>query len=263
MEEVLVPLYLHHRYQVEAAASALGGLHFLYTLRGDGREPFQRVPASEQRAALEALLATLQPSVLALPRTVVDRIPPRPMGYGRTRESFPRWTGEAFDALTPAVVAAQMVVSNILAPARAARLVEQAALDPSLPGLDEVIEQLVSTTFRAPTRDPYEAEIARVVQRVVVDGLVGLASDAAMPQVRALATLALRNQKDALTVAANDASNGATAHAVLLASDIERFLERPAEPYTAQPVPVTPPGAPIGDLPMHWLDLVEPPCSRW
>ena len=37
MEEVLVPLYLHHRYQVEAAASAVGG-HALH-LRDARRRP--------------------------------------------------------------------------------------------------------------------------------------------------------------------------------------------------------------------------------
>ena len=33
MEEALVPLYLHHRYQVEAAVKLIGGVHYSYTLR--------------------------------------------------------------------------------------------------------------------------------------------------------------------------------------------------------------------------------------
>ena len=48
MEEVLVPLYLHHRYQVEATASALGGLHYIYAMRGDGRDPVKPVPPKLQ-----------------------------------------------------------------------------------------------------------------------------------------------------------------------------------------------------------------------
>ncbi len=59
IEEVLVPLYLHHRYQVEAAASTVGGIYFVYAMRGDGREPVKFAPAAEQRAALAALLTTL------------------------------------------------------------------------------------------------------------------------------------------------------------------------------------------------------------
>ena len=67
-------------------------------------------------------------------------LPPRPPGFGRTREMFPRYTGSTFDAITPAVVAANHVVSNILNAQRAARLVEQNAIDPSLPGLTTVLD---------------------------------------------------------------------------------------------------------------------------
>ncbi len=96
---------------------------------------------------LAALMRTLAPSALALPDALLQLIPPRPPAYGETRELFPRYTGGAFDAITPAVVAAQHVANNMLAPERAARLVEQHALDPSLPGLEEVIVSLVNTAF--------------------------------------------------------------------------------------------------------------------
>ena len=68
MEEVLLPLYLHHRYQVEAAASVLGGQHYIYAMRGDGRVPFtlgDRLPSSARRS--RRWCATLAPSALALP----------------------------------------------------------------------------------------------------------------------------------------------------------------------------------------------------
>ena len=45
IEEVLVPLYLHHRYQVEATASAVGGVEYVYATRGDGLQPVSRVSA--------------------------------------------------------------------------------------------------------------------------------------------------------------------------------------------------------------------------
>ena len=104
MEEALVPLYLYHRYQVEAAASAVGGMDYIYALRGDGRQPTRPVPAQEQRAALQALMATLKPSALALPDAVVKNLPPRPSGYEGSRELFPRNTGLMFDVITPALV---------------------------------------------------------------------------------------------------------------------------------------------------------------
>jgi Met-zincin/Domain of unknown function (DUF5117) len=260
IEEVLVPLYLHHRYQVEAAASSLGGIYFTYAMRGDGREPVRFASATEQRGALDALLATLKPSELALPRDLLKKIPPRPSGYGGSRELFPRYTGQMFDTITPAVVAANLTIGHLLDDARAARLVQQKALDSALPGLETVIDQLTAAAFGAQGADAYENEIARAVQRVVVEHLMTLASNADMPQVRAIAAQKLQQRQQRLTsVTATHGSS--SAHASLLASDIKRFLDRPFAPATRTEIPSAPPGAPIGDPGMDWLDRMEPGCS--
>ena len=260
IEEVLVPLYLHHRYQVEAAASTVGGIYFTYSMRGDGREPVKFAPAAEQKAALDALMETLQPSFLALPRDLLTKIPPRPSGYGNSRELFPRYTGQMFDTITPAVVAADLTLGYLLDDARAARMVEQHALDATLPGLDAVIDQVFASTFAATSANAYEAEIARAVQRVVVERLMTLAATADMPQVRAVATQKLlqRAQRLSGTPLTNA---GASAHASLLASDIKRFLDRPFAPVTRTEIPTAPPGAPIGDPGMDWLGRLAPLCS--
>ncbi len=147
LEEALVPLYLHHRYQAEAAVKVLGGLYYTYALRGDEQEPMRPVPAAEQNRALEALLATLDPAELTLPRSVLGTLPPRPFTYQAHRELFDRYTGLAFDAVSPSVAASDLVVSLLLQPERAARLVQQDALQPDLPGLGEVIDRLVSASF--------------------------------------------------------------------------------------------------------------------
>jgi hypothetical protein len=273
MEDVLVPLYLHHRYQVESAASTVGGMHYIYALRGDGREPVRMASAVEQNGALRALMAALAPSALVLPDAVVKLIPPRPPGYGQTRELFPRYTGSMFDAVTPAIVAADHVVSLLLTPDRAARLVEQKALSPTLPGLEDIIDALNRASFGASARTPYEAEVKRAVERVVVDELIDLAGTAPMSQVRAIATLQLQRRAAALTrpsPASIDVRDGGTqAHAALLAADIKRFLERPATAVAVRTAaPAAPPGAPVGEPAMDWLHRVEPPCSwydgwRW
>jgi Met-zincin/Domain of unknown function (DUF5117) len=253
LEEVLVPLYLHHRYQVEATASVLGGADYGYAFRGDGRVPFRRVPVAQQRAALGALTATLAPSALALPRPLLDLIPPRPPGFGGSRELFPRYTGDLFDAITPAIVAAEHTVSAVLAGSRAARLVEQHALDPSLPGLDDVIDALYAASFDARVASPYEEEIRRAVERVVVDNLMQLAGGADMPQVRAIATYRLQQRQTQLAAANGEADTSQAAHIALIARDIEKFLDRPMQPYTLPNAPNAPPGAPIGDPGMDWL----------
>jgi len=263
MEEVLLPLYLHHRYQVEAAASVLGGQHYIYAMRGDGRLPFTRATAAEQRAALKALMDTIAPSALALPENVVKLLPPRPDGYGMTRELFPRYTGMTFDVITPAVVAATHTFSSIFQPERAARLVEQHALDPALPGLGEVIDQVGAALVGAAPAGSYESEIARAVQRVAAEHLMGLAASADMPQVRAIVISKLEGARTRLLNMAGAGPDESTkAYAALLARDIARFLDNP-DAFKRPASIVVPPGAPIGEPGWDWIGLGDAPCSLW
>ncbi|WP_419160929.1 zinc-dependent metalloprotease [Candidatus Palauibacter sp.] len=251
LEEALVPLYMHHRYQVDAAASVLGGLEYIYAFRGDGRTPVRRVSGGAQRAALGALAATLRPTELAVPEGVLDQVPPRPPGYGRSRETFPRYTGPAFDAVTPAVVAADHTVSRALEPARAARLVEQHALDPQLPGLDEVLVALVDAVRPEANETPYHTELRLAAYRVLVDRIMALAEGAPMPHVRAIATHRLVELR--AEMAANPPPERDAAFVRLVDRDIERFLDKPSSPYQMPGTPNAPPGAPIGQPAMDWL----------
>ena len=243
LEEALVPLYLHHRYQIDAAAAALGGVDYVYAVRGDGRVPVTPVPGDQQRAALAALLVPVDPAELTLPESVLQQIPPRPPGHGPHRELFPRRTGPVFDALTPAIVAADLTVSQILTPTRAARLVGQALLDETLPDLAEVLEALIDGVFDAPLDTAFERAVRRAVQRVVVERLMGLADRAPMAEVRAHALDSLRRIRTL-----DSRRSAETSYNRLLRRDIERFLERPGSPVTgpALPAPAAPPGSPIG-----------------
>ena len=256
IEEALVPLYMHHRYQVEATASAIGGVEYTYAVRGDGLQPFRRVSADMQRGALDALMRTLVPAELTLPESVLNVIPPRPPGFGRHRELFPRYTGSAFDAVTPAVVAAGHTVAMVLEPTRAARLVQQHTFDPSLPGLEEVLEGLFEASMGASANTEYQAEVKRAVEGVVLARVMWLARNASMPQVRAISSASLRRSHSELL------SRGQSeAHAQMLAGNIQRFLDRPGEVVTDRVAPSAPPGSPIGEPALDWLGQMEPWCS--
>ncbi len=249
LEEVLVPLYLHHRYQVEAAAKVVGGQSYDYAIRGDGTEPVRAVPAAQQLAALNSIVATLDPAALALPRAVLAKIPPRPVTYGAHRELFDRTTGLVFDALSPAAAAADLSVQFLLNAERASRLVQQRALDPTQPGLETIIDRLISAVFDRRATDPYRAEIGRTVQRVVLDRLMALAASAEMPQVRAVTTEKLRALAGRPVPAGAATSDNRAARA-LIAADIRRFLERPYDPTKPSRAPDAPPGSPIGVPPL-------------
>jgi hypothetical protein len=262
LEEVLVPLYLRHRYQATATASTLGGMNYHYALRGDGHgTATDPVSADDQYAALDSLLATIAPDVLAVPRHILSLLPPRPSGYGSHREMFPRYTGMTFDAITPAVVAAQHVVSEIFAADRAARMVQQKALHPDLPGLDDVIDRTAGAVFmHAGELDDYEAEVARAIQRVVIEQIMALAASAPMPQVRAIAAAKLHMMAGHIQSSMEAAQEGAMdvtadqAHMAMIAMDIERMLDRDLEPAAMPRGLQAPPGAPIGQPAQSWVD---------
>src|SRR2546421_887255 len=142
LEDVLVPLYMLHRYQVEAASKFVGGMDYTFAMRGDGQTPTQIVAPGEQRRALSAVLATLKPEVLALPEILLKMIPPRPPGYERDREHFKTRSGPSFDAFAPAEAAAQHALRFLLNPDRAARLIEFHSRCGENPSLNEVIENI-------------------------------------------------------------------------------------------------------------------------
>ena len=195
LEDVLVPAFLMHRYQVQAAATVLGGQSFTYAMRGDGQVPNERVAATDQRAALSAMLATLEPSVLNIPERVTSLIPPRPPQSGASRELFPRHTGYVFDPMAAASTAALITLDQLTDHKRAARLNNQHRVDTSLPSFGEVLTILIDDRWPE-TKDPELLSIERAVQLLLVDRLADLLANAqAAPQVRADALDALSKIK--------------------------------------------------------------------
>ena len=184
---------------------------------------------------------------------MLGKIPPRPPGYDRHRELFPRTTGDTFDPLTPATLAADVTIGFVLQQERAARMVAQHAVEPALPGLDEVLDRLTTATFDAPAANPYEAEVRRAEERVLVDRVMWLAFGSPNPQVRAIATARLTSLL-ARVKSGTPADAGDRAAHAMLASDIQRFLDHPGTPGTFVAAPPAPPGAPIGDMPLEWLE---------
>jgi hypothetical protein len=144
--------------------------------------------------------------------------------------------------------------------------VTQRAIDPSLPGLDTVIDRLRDATSRKHARTPYEKEISRALEYVLVDNLISLASTASMPQVRAVATHKLKGlmetiERRAVLSEESDAVSYA-ATGTYLAGEIKRFLDRPSLPAQRLALPEAPPGAPIGQPAMDWLRRVSGECGE-
>jgi hypothetical protein len=67
LEDALVPIYLYHRYQVEAVVKMVGGMDYNYALRGDGQQPTTPLAKKIQLEALNALLVTVNLRNFAYP----------------------------------------------------------------------------------------------------------------------------------------------------------------------------------------------------
>ncbi|HXM48286.1 MAG TPA: zinc-dependent metalloprotease, partial [Pyrinomonadaceae bacterium] len=261
LEDVLVPLYMYHRYQVEAAAKLVGGEDYTFSLRGKGDTNPQIISPEEQRRALSAVLNTLKPELLALPESVLRLIPPRPPGYPRTREDFRIRTYPNFDALAPAEAFADHVCDFLLNQERAARLVEYHARDSRFPGFDEVLDKIIASTWKAPGGAGYNAEIQRTVNMVVLLDLMSLASgEHASNQVRAIAEFRLALLKSWL-IQQQDLTRDENQRAFLAyaANQIKRFQEDPKKMNLTK-ANDPPDGQPIG---MDWWSLADRDWCDW
>jgi hypothetical protein len=251
LEEKLVPLYLHHRYQLEAAAKSIGGLSYTYAVKEDGgvvpAEVRRIVPAARQREALAAVLSTLDPNFLAIPQRIIDLIPPRANGYETgTAELFEKKTTPVFDPVSAATTAADLAISALLDRSRAARLVAFHAEDSANPSMTEVTNAVIDVAMKRGSG--YAGEITRATRALLLTRLIGLASDTeAAPQVRAEANAAIRRLSMRCATAAADVDDAEAASRRAVHDDAERFLSRPDEPRKQTTPPAIPPGPPIGD----------------
>ena len=247
LEDVLVPVYLLHRYQVEAASKLVGGLDYTFALRGDGQTPTQIVAPAEQRRALAAVLATLKPEVLALPEPLLKMIPPRPPEYERGREHFKIHTSPAFDALAPAEAAAQHTLQFLFNAERAARLVEFHARNAENPGLEEVLDAIVAATWGTVHGQGYSGQIANTVDMVVLYDLMGLAAnDHAADEVRAITRLKLHELRERLRAPmGGKPAISDEAHIDFASWQIEQFEKDPKRIELTAPAD-PPDGPPIG-----------------
>ncbi|MDO8907049.1 MAG: zinc-dependent metalloprotease [Pseudohongiella sp.] len=249
LEEILVPLYLLHRYQVEAVHRLIGGTYYEYSVY-EGRAPqsplIVPVDAASQLRALDALLLTLQPEQLALSPDILAVIPPKPPGYGRNRESFPLRTSVGVDFATIAETAADHTIAGILQAERLARINNLNMLDSSLPSVEQVLSRLLETTFYQMRQSGQLGSVQRAVNNVVLYRMLAvLQSERVDNQVKAMINQSLIALEDWLDDADSITDSVWKAHYQLAQDEIENRLERGAEKsLLSAPLPM-PPGAPI------------------
>jgi hypothetical protein len=248
IEEALVPIYLLHRYQIEAVGKLIGGLYFNYTLRGDGQSAPRVVDASAQNAAIDTLVAALDPAQLKLPRGIVDAIAPRPPGFPLDRETFTRHTGPGFDQLAPAGSAVKLTLDVLLNPRRAARMNDFHATNTTLPGFDSVLNALTRAAWYQKRRDGIEGAIQRMTAEQLLYALMTIAGDSrSAGQVKAQALFTIEaygkwlGKQESRGLGADWAAHYAKAR-----RETGLWLDEPSSFKPAADTRV-PPGSPIGN----------------
>jgi hypothetical protein len=246
-----VPIWLLHRYEVVAAAKALGGVDFGYAVAGGGQEASRPVPPDRQRAALSALLGTLAPDQLRVPANLLPLLSSARNGSDNRQfdiELFESAGGPVFDPLVATDVAAEVTLSALLAPTRLARLEIQYATNPQALGLSELLGRLTAAILP----DRTDALARRIAYRAIVSMAQAARRPEAAPEVAAILDARVHDIAEALARRHGDAADQAWATSLsrqlLDPQERERLLaDRPRN------VDV-PPGDPIGGE-SDWMDM--------
>jgi len=248
LEQVLVPIYNFHRFQVQATAKLIAGVDYGYQVRNEQFTNQQQIVAGKsQQAALAALIATLTTKTLTLPAEITALIPPKAYGYSRDRESFISQTGLTFDPISAAEASAKHSLSQLLNAGRLARLQQQAMLDDEVPSVAFLFHQLVDSTIKSTPKKSSELLVQQRVNQQLIEHLLVLwHSTEVVPEVRAEVYVTLTDLAVWLTDKRSTRKHtGSRAHFQLLARQINYSLAHDISSSPASTV-VLPPGSPIG-----------------
>ncbi|MBS0374394.1 MAG: zinc-dependent metalloprotease [Proteobacteria bacterium] len=183
LRRVIVPVYLFHRYEVDAVSKWIGGADFSYAIEGDGLTASVPVAADEQRRALAALLGALSPDVLDLPPALVELLSAG-AANPRDRQTEIELFGESrtpeFPLEAAAGAAADLVLRDLLETSRVERVLAQGASGAGALGLPELLRSTLGAVFSDAGHDPHAAAMRRVVRARLVGRLATLLADPAL-----------------------------------------------------------------------------------
>jgi hypothetical protein len=186
LEETFAPIYLLHRYQLDAVAKLVGGVNYAYELKGDNKTPkgVTTVSGEQQKRAIDAMLSTVQSDFLSIPKNLVHLITPKAYGESRNRESFKGRTGHTFDPITAGESAAGFSLGLMLKAERLNRVAQQGAGVKDAAGLDYLLKQLFGKTIKQ-TINKEHPQLSQRINYLVLDQVVNaIKQENLAPEVR-------------------------------------------------------------------------------
>ena len=171
IEDILVPIYMLHRYQIEAAAKAIGGVDYLYFVKNNNNDKVKFVDSKLQKKSLESLLNVLKPVNLVLPNNLIDILSPRSFRNPRTRENFVSNTGVTFDYINISSSLINHTFTFLLNPERINRINQQNIFGDDILTLENYLVEITKSIFDNKKLNTYEESVNKNTSSLYLDHL--------------------------------------------------------------------------------------------
>lgn len=241
LEDILVPIYMLHRYQIEATSKAIGGIDYLYFVKNDQNDKVKYVDNDFQIKSVKSLLKSIKPENLIIPDHLIELLSPRSFRNPRTRENFVTNTGVGFDYLNASSSIINHAFTFMLNPERLNRVNQQHVLGTNNFGIKEYLDMIGDSVFDLKKLDNYEMLIKKNIISLFIDQLFISYVDGTTDEISKSILLGFINETRESLIQNNDTFNN------YLTSKIDSFISKP-ELYEPIEKTKVPDGSPIGNF---------------
>ena len=241
IEDILVPIYMLHRYQIESTAKAIGGVDYLYFVKNLNNDKVKFVNSKLQKESLESLLNVLNPKNLVLPDNLIEILSPRSFRNPRTRENFESNTGVTFDYINASSSVINHTLTFLINPERINRIYQQNMFGENILKLEDYLTIISNSIFSNKKMSLYETSINNNTSSLFLDHLFLAFNNSKTNDLsKSLILSSIVNTKEKLSSNLNDYND-------FLVNKINGFLNNP-DKYKPIEKTKIPDGSPIGDF---------------
>ena len=241
IEDILVPIYMLHRYQIESTAKAIGGVDYLYFVKNLNNDKVKFVNSKLQKESLESLLNVLNPKNLVLPDNLIEILSPRSFRNPRTRENFESNTGVTFDYINASSSVINHTLTFLINPERINRIYQQNMFGENILKLEDYLTIISNSIFSNKKMSLYEASINNNTSSLFLDHLFLAFNNSKTNDLsKSLILSSIVNTKEKLS---SDLNN----YNAFLVNKINGFLDNP-DKYKPIKKTKIPDGSPIGNF---------------
>tara|TARA_A100001011_G_scaffold362582_1_gene411649 strand:- start:11425 stop:13791 length:2367 start_codon:yes stop_codon:yes gene_type:complete len=241
IEDILVPIYMLHRYQIESAAKAIGGVDYLYFVKNKNNDKVKFVDSKLQKESLKSLLNVLNPKNLVLPNNLIQILSPRSFRNPRTRENFESNTGVTFDYINASSSIINHTLTFLLNPQRINRIYQQNMFGEKILMLDDYLTIISNSIFSNNRMSPYESSINKNTSSLFLDHLFLTFNNINTNDLsKSVILSSIINTKEKLSSNLNDYNS-------FLVNKINGFIDNPDKYIPVEKTKI-PDGSPIGNF---------------